>query len=372
MVGAAVALGAHPLADGAAAAVPAAAGRRDRRGAALLRAVAVRRRPGDQRRAAPGARGALARTPACCRGRCCCPARGSAATATATRSSPPRRCAGPPRGRRRPRWTTTSTSWTALRTELSMSDRLVTPTDELYALAEDVAGRLPVPGRRALPPGAARHLRPAGRHVARACSAPSPELAPQAELPPTTLPTSCAPTSTSSTPRCAATAPARSPTTGCCGCARPSRCSASTCAGWTCGRTPASTRRSSASCWPGPGRATDYAGLDEAARVELLAARAARCAVRWSGRTPSCRRPPAASSTCCVAAAEQVALLGPRDDPELRDQHVRVGERRARGRRPAQGGRAARPRRRRRPDLLGRHLPAVRDDRRPAERRRRR
>ena len=51
----------------------------------------------------------------------------------------------------------------ALRSELSMSDRLVTPTPELYQLAEASRDDSPVPRRRALPAGARRHRRPAGR-----------------------------------------------------------------------------------------------------------------------------------------------------------------------------------------------------------------
>ena len=64
--------------------------------------------------------------------------------------------------------------------------------------------------------------------------------------------TSCWPTSTSSTPRCAPTAARCWPTTGWPGCGKRSTSSASTCAAWTCGRTPTCTRRWSPSCWPGP------------------------------------------------------------------------------------------------------------------------
>jgi phosphoenolpyruvate carboxylase len=117
----------------------------------------------------------------------------------------------------------------ALRSELSMSDRLVTPTHELYHLAEasrdDSPFRADEPYRRALYggcPGPCRRARPSRR---------------------TTLPTSCSPTWTPSTPRCAPTARGHSPTTGCGACGRPSKRSGSTCAVWTCGRTPLSTRR---------------------------------------------------------------------------------------------------------------------------------
>ena len=198
------------------------------------------------------------RTPACCRGRCCCPARGSAATATATRSSPPTRFAAPPPARPRRRWTTTSPSSTRLRDELSMSDRLIAPDRRPYALAEAPATTRPFradePYRRALTGMSARLAA-----TVHACSAGA-RAAPHAEPRPTTARRSCAPTSTSSTPPCAATAPVRSPTTGCCGCARRSRCSASTCAGLTCGRTRPFTRRCWPNCWRGPGVCDDYAG----------------------------------------------------------------------------------------------------------------
>ena len=85
----------------------------------------------------------------------------------------------------------------------------------------------------------------------------------------------------------------------------------------------------------------DYAGLDEAARVALLAGEL-RCAARWCARTPSCPRPPRELDVLRAAAGGS-RRSGPRADPQLRDQHVRVGQRRPRGRRPAQGGRAARP-----------------------------
>ena len=145
----------------------------------------------------------------------------------------------------------------ALRDELSMSDRLVTPTPELYHLAEasrdDSPFRADEPYRRALNGIAARLAATATTVLGRVVPGPDLHVGAAALR---LARTSCAPTSTSSTPRCAATARGRWPTTGCSGCARRWRSSASTCAGWTCGRTPPSTSRSWASCWRGPGCAT--------------------------------------------------------------------------------------------------------------------
>ena len=159
----------------------------------------------------------------------------------------------------------------ALRDELSMSDRLVTPTPELYHLAEasrdDSPFRADEPYRRALNGISARLAATARAVLGRVARAGAARRAAALRL----ARTSCAPTSTSSTRRCAATAPARSPTTGCSGCARRWRSSASTCAGWTCGRTPPSTSRCVGELLAWAGVCDDYAALDEAARVELLA-----------------------------------------------------------------------------------------------------
>ena len=108
----------------------------------------------------------------------------------------------------------------ALRDELSMSDRLVTPTPELYHLAEasrdDSPFRADEPYRRALNGISARLAATATRVLGRRARARRRTRSCR----PTSRRTSCAPTSTSSTPRCAATARGRSPTTGCSGCAR--------------------------------------------------------------------------------------------------------------------------------------------------------
>ena len=185
VVGAAVALGAHALADGAAAAVPAAPAGRDRRGAALLRAVAVRGRPGDQRRAAAGAGRALARRrPA---------AAADAAARLVDRRRPRRqpvrhrRRAAPghhPAGRDGARHHLAELRGAARR---AVDVRPAGHPDRRSStrLAEASRRRLAVPRRRALPAGAQRHLRPAGRDGARRCSAGCPGPAPQTpQLPP--------------------------------------------------------------------------------------------------------------------------------------------------------------------------------------------
>ena len=58
----------------------------------------------------------------------------------------------------------------ALSVELSMSSRLVTPTAALLDAGRALRRRLAVPRRRAVPPGAARHARPALRLRRDACS----------------------------------------------------------------------------------------------------------------------------------------------------------------------------------------------------------
>ena len=187
VVGAAVALGAHPLADGAAAAVPAAAAGRDRRGAALLRPVAVRGRPGHQRRAAPGAERALARR------RAAAPA--DAAARLLDRRRPRRQ---PVRHRRRAapghQPAGRDGAGPPPRRARGAARRAVDVRPAGHAdpgalpPGRGLPGRLPVPRRRALPAGAERHLRAAGRHRARACSAGCPARRRRRRCPPTTSP----------------------------------------------------------------------------------------------------------------------------------------------------------------------------------------
>ena len=249
VVGQALAVGPHPLADGAAAAVAAAADRRDRRGAALLRPVAVRRRPAlnELRRALnerwPDA-GLLSR-PMLLPGSWIGGDRDGNPFVTADAL----------------RRATTRQAETALihhlgelellRDELSMSDRLVTPTPELYHLAEASRDDSPFPRRPDLNGIAARLAATAAR-----CSAGRPRAGHPRRAAALRLARRAARRPRRHRHLVAATGPGRWPTTACAACARRWRCSASTCAGWTCGRTPPSTSRWWGSCWRGPACAT--------------------------------------------------------------------------------------------------------------------
>ena len=236
---------------------------------------------------------------------------------------------------------------------------------ELYALAEAVAGRLAVPRRRALPAGAERHLRAAGRHGARRARPDARADAGRRAPALRRRPTSCAPTSTSSTRRCAATAPAPLADDR----LLRLREAVEVFGFHLCGL---DMRQNSAVheevvgellAWAGV--CDDYAALDEAARVELLAG-------ELTMRRPLVRPDAELSDTArgeldvLLAAAEQVALLGPRTIPnyvismcesvsdvlEVAVLLKEVG--------------LLDPGRRGRAHLPGRHLAAVRDDRRPA------
>ncbi len=96
--------------------------------------------------------------------------------------------------------------------ELSMSSRLVTPTAELRRAGRCVGRRVAVPRRRALPAGAARHVRPAlrarHRRARRDGRRPHRSAARRAPAGATTASRSSPPTSPSSRRRCARTAPA--------------------------------------------------------------------------------------------------------------------------------------------------------------------
>ena len=179
--------------------------------------------------------------------------------------------------RRRRRWGTTSAELLALRDELSMSDRLVTPTPELYALAEAVRRRVarsaptsPTGGRCAA--STARLAATAPRGARRGARAP---------------------------PARGAAALRRRRTSCCADLARRRRLAAQP-RRRRAGRRPAGPAArggrgvrlppvragpaaellgarggASPSCWPGPASATDYAALDEEARVRAARRRAA-------------------------------------------------------------------------------------------------
>ena len=145
----------------------------------------------------------------------------------------------------------------ALRSELSMSDRLVTPTPRALPPRRGARGTTrrsaptsPTGGRWAASPPGWRPPRtpssaacPARRRTRHAPAVRVPRRA--ARRPRRRRHVAAQPRRRRARRRPAAAA-----------CARRSRSSASTCAGWTCGRTPPSTRRSSPSCSPGPGCAT--------------------------------------------------------------------------------------------------------------------
>ena len=109
-----------------------------------------------------GAAGALARRRPARASRSCGRARGSAATATAIRTSPPTWCGWPPAARPTPRSAHYFAELTALEQELSMSARLVTVSDELSRAGRRL--RRAGPRRRAVPARAAGDPRPAHRH----------------------------------------------------------------------------------------------------------------------------------------------------------------------------------------------------------------
>ena len=261
---------------------------------------------------------------------------------------------------------TTSPSCEALRSELSMSDRLVTPTPELYSPGRGLPGRLAVPRRRALPPRARRHLRAAGGHGARRAR---PRARPAAGA------RSCRRTTRPDELRAdldVVDASLRSHGPGALAddrllrlreavevfgfhlCGLDLRQNA---AGPRGGRRP--------SCWPGPGCATTTRRSTRPQRVELLAG-------ELTMRRPLVRPDAELSETArgeldvLVAAAEQVALLGPRTIPnyvismcesvsDVLEVAVLLKEVGLLDPGADDG-----------PTCSGRHLAAVRDDRRPA------
>ena len=340
---------ADAVADGGAADVEAARHRRDQRGAALLRRQPVRGRAGaGARRRAPRRRrgGPPTSTPP---GPCAW-ARGSAATATATRSSPPTCCAP---ATDRAALTAFDHHLGALRRlarELSISDRLVTPSAELLALADRLRRRLAVPRRRAVPPRPARHVRPPPRLRRRA---PRATLAAELTVPPPPVarPPYARDRRARRRPRrrrrVAARPRRRGPGDGRGRPGAPHRGDVRrppVRARHAPERRPC-TRRSSPSCSRSPASAPDYA---DARRSEPgspcwtpSCARPARCAAR---------SPPTADRTAGELAVLDAAADGRRPPrrrghPALRHLGCRVGERRARGRRAAARGRARATRR---------------------------
>ena len=131
----------------------------------------------------------------------------------------------------------------------------------------------------------------------------------------------------------------------------------------TCGRTATCTRRSSPSCSRGAGVVDDYAALDEAARVALLVARAraarGRCIRRHLRLLRAHAR--ASSRSCAVAARRSIARYGAAALPNYVISKCQSVSDLLEVARAAEGGRACCA-----TSAAGRqHRAAVRDDRRP-------
>ena len=190
-----------------------------------------------------------------------------------------------------------------------MSARLVTVSDELDALADtvDEPARADEPYRRALRVIHARLTATAAAILDR-----QPEHAARPRAATATRPRRVRrPTSTSSTLAARATAARCWPTTGWPGCEKPCTSSVFTCPGSTCGRTPRCTRRSSPSCWPGPGCTPTTRRCPKPERVELLVAELAHppTADRRGRRTVRAGR--ARNSTSSPRPRRAVEVFGP-------------------------------------------------------------
>ena len=118
---------------------------RDRDRAALLPGSVLRRHPAGQRRGARRAAGPLARRRPARRSRSCGPVRGSAATATATRTSPPTWFDWPPAARPTPRWALLRRADRAGSRNCRCRRDWSTVSDELAALADSAATSRPAP-----------------------------------------------------------------------------------------------------------------------------------------------------------------------------------------------------------------------------------
>ncbi len=139
---------------------------------------------------------------------------------------------------------------TDLEQELSMSARLITVTPELTALQQSCPeqARADEPYRRAV-----RVIRGRLSATAAAILDAEPQHLLDLGLPPYATRTNCGPISTPSTRRCAPTAARCWPRIGWACCEKACTSSGFTSAAWICGKTPTCTKKSSASCWPGPG-----------------------------------------------------------------------------------------------------------------------
>ena len=256
----------------------------------------------------------------------------------------------------RPRSTTTSAELRRLSRRLSMSARLVTPTAELLALADASRRRVAVPRRRAVPPGAARHVRPALRAGRRAprrrrrrradgAAAAGPAAAVRAAS------TSSSPTSTLVADVAAlATARRRSPTPWSSPSAAPSSRSALHLCGLDMRQNAAvHERRRRRAAARSPASAPTTSPSTRPARLAVLRAELSLAAPPAQPVRHVRRAHDRASSTCSTRRPTAVARLGADAIPHYVISGADVGQRRARGRRAAPRGRAraARPSRRR-------------------------
>ena len=246
--------------------------------------------------------------------RSCVPGRGSAVTATATRTSPPTWCGWPPAAPPTPRSAHYFAELTAARAgAVDVGAAGEDQRRRWSALAEacDEPARADEPYRRALRVVHARLTATAQQILDRnpsTCSTSGMQPLRHARR-------SCWPTSTSSTPRCAANGSAlladdrlarlREAVR---------RLRFSPQRAWTCGRTPTCTRRSSPNCWRGP------ACTPTTRRCPSRSG--SSCwwpnwppGARWSATTPSCPSWPARNSTSCAAAARAVQVFGPQAVP---------------------------------------------------------
>ena len=283
--------------------------------------------------------------------RSCASRAGSAAIATATRTSPHEvtgaRGRAPGGGGLRALPAPRCTRWAA---SCRSSSRYTAISPELDGAGRALARSRRRAARGAVPARADRHLRAARRDGARAAR-PSARRGPRARgrpgARPTRAPRSCRPISTSSHSALVdGGARAWPPTGGCATCAAPSRCSASTWRRSTCASTATSTRAWCArSARARPGARRLRGDVDEPERQELLlrelvTAAAAGLAARQLQPT---RRPRRCATLATVADAARAASARAAD-PELRHLDDRRAQRPAGGGAAAQGGGPARAR----------------------------
>ena len=275
----------------------------------------------------------------CCR-RSCAWARGSAATATAIRSSPPTRCVHAVRAQAAVVLGHYLDEVHRLGGELSLSTRLVRPTEALLALAAGSARRQPAPPGRALPPGADRRLRAARRDGGAEGRRDAAARAARHARRPTTRPTRSRRPRRRSRRRSRRTAPPRSPTSGSRRCATRSSRSASISRRSTCARTADVHEVVVGELLERAGVVERYARSTNP-RASRCSPRSSRTRGRCARRSPRTRSVRAGRARDRRAAAAVHAELRRARGAALRDLEMPVGIGPARGRRAAQGRRPA-------------------------------